>query len=334
MDLFYNQWLVNHSLSWHGPTAPLYTMKDTAPRSHELVVRARRHGASPTAVVYPCSGPALAGALEAAAAGLIVPLLVGPRNQIESIADQEELDLYGCIIHDVTGAQASAGYAAELVRDGKAALLMKGSLHTDELMGVVVSRAAGLRTERRVSHVFVMDVIAHDRLLLITDAAVNIAPTLDEKRHITLNAIDVAHALGITCPHIAVLSAVESANPAIPSSLHAAALREMAKNGEIVGGVVDGPLAFDNMISTEAARLKGIDSPVSGNADILVMPGLEAGNILYKSLVYISGAIAGGVVMGAKAPIILTSRADSAHSRIASAAVACLVAQARKKSAH
>lgn len=304
-------------------------MKDTAPRSHDLVERARAGGPAPTAVVFPCSGTALSGALEAAAAGLIAPILVGPRARIEKIADEEQLDLYGCIMHDVEGEHASASHAAALVRDGKAALLMKGSLHTEELMSVVVSRDAGLRTERRVSHVFVMDVATHDRLLLISDAAVNIAPDLEAKRHITQNAIDVAHALGIARPHIAVLSAVETVNPAIPSSLHAAALRDMAKEGHIVGGVVDGPLAFDNMMSVAAARIKGIESPVSGVSDILVMPGLEAGNILYKSLVYISKAIAGGVVMGAKAPIILTSRADSAHSRMASAAVASLVARAR-----
>ena len=304
-------------------------MKDTAPRSHDLVERARAVGPAPTAVVYPCSGTALSGALEAAAAGLIAPILVGPRDRIEKIADEERLDLHGCIMHDVEGEHASAAHAAALIRDGKAALLMKGSLHTEELMSVVVSRSAGLRTERRVSHVFVMDVATHDRLLLISDAAVNIAPDLEAKRHITQNAIDVAHALGITLPHIAVLSAVETVNPAIPSSLHAAALRDMAKEGHIVGGVVDGPLAFDNMMSVTAARIKGIESPVSGVSDILVMPGLEAGNILYKSLVYISKAIAGGVVMGAKAPVILTSRADSVHSRLASAAVASLVARAR-----
>lgn len=302
-------------------------MKDTAPRSHDLVARARARGPAPTAVVYPCSGPALSGTLEAATAGLIDPVLVGPHHRIAEIAEQERLDLHGCTIHDVQGEHASAHHAASLVRDGKAMLVMKGSLHTDELMGVMVSRSAGLRTGSRVSHVFVMDVVSHDRLLLITDAAVNIAPDLEAKRHITQNAIGVAHALGIGRPHIAVLSAVETVNPAIPSSLHAAALRDMARSGQIVGGVVDGPLAFDNMISAAAAQIKGIESPVSGVADILVMPGLEAGNILYKSLVYISKAVAAGVVVGAKAPIILTSRADSAHSRIASAAVACLVAR-------
>ncbi len=303
-------------------------MKDTAPRSHDLVERARARGPAPTAVVYPCSAPALSGALEAAAAGLIAPILIGPRARIMEIAAAEKLDLYGCTLHDVEGERASARHAATLVHENKATLLMKGSLHTDELMSVIVSRDAGLRTERRISHVFVMDVATHDRLLLITDAAVNINPDLEAKRHITQNAIAVAHALGIMLPHIAVLSAMETVNPAIPSSVHAAALRDMSRDGRITGGVVDGPLAFDNTMSAAAARIKGITSPVSGIADILVMPGLEAGNILYKSLVYISKAIAAGVVMGAKVPIILTSRADSAHSRIASAAVACLVAHA------
>lgn len=208
---------------------------------------------------------------------------------------------------------------------------MKGSLHTDELMGVVVSRDAGLRTESRISHVFAMDIITHDRLLLVTDAAINIAPDLDAKRHITQNAIRVAHALNIDRPHVAVLSAVETVNPAIPSSMHAAALRDMARSGKITGGVIDGPLAFDNMISAEAARIKGIKSPVSGVADIVVVPGLEAGNILYKSLVYLSKAVAAGVVVGGKVPVILTSRADSTHSRIASAAIACLIAQSGKR---
>ncbi len=317
------------SNSESGNPTPPAPMKTAAPRSHQLVERARDRGPARTAVVYPCSEPALAGALEAAAAGLILPLLVGPRELIKQVADDARLDISGCVIEDAADAQASARRAAELARDGEAALLMKGSLHTDELMGVIVARDAGLRTERRISHVFVMDVPAHDRLLLISDAAVNIAPGLEAKRHITQNAIDVAHAIGIGQPHIAVLSAVETVNPAIPSSEHAAALRDMAKDGRITGGIIDGPLAFDNMYSAEAARIKGISSPVSGRTDILVMPGLEAGNILYKSLVYLGGAVAAGVVMGARVPVILTSRADSAHSRIASAAVACLVAHAR-----
>lgn len=302
-------------------------MKLSAPRSHDLVERARASGPAPTAVVHPCSEPALAGALEAAAAGLIAPVLIGPQRQIAAIAEAARLDLTGCVIHDAADAQASARHAAGLVRDGSVELLMKGSLHTDELMGVVVARDAGLRTERRISHVFVMDVPTHDRLLLVTDAAVNIAPGLEAKRHITQNAIAVAHALGTTRPNVAVLSAVETVNPAMPSSVDAASLRDMAREGRISGANVDGPLAFDNAISATAARIKGIDSSVSGFVDILVVPGLEAGNILYKSLVYLNHAVAAGVVMGARVPIILTSRADSADSRIASAAVACLVAR-------
>ncbi len=306
-------------------------MKDTAPRSHQLVERARARGPVPTAVVYPCSATALSGALEAAAAGLISPLLIGPQAKIREIAEREKLDLQDCSIHDTADEHASATKAAALVRENRVELLMKGSLHTDELMGVVVSRDAGLRTESRISHVFAMDIITHDRLLLVTDAAINIAPDLDAKRHITQNAIRVAHALNIDRPHVAVLSAVETVNPAIPSSMHAAALRDMARSGKITGGVIDGPLAFDNMISAEAARIKGIKSPVSGVADIVVVPGLEAGNILYKSLVYLSKAVAAGVVVGGKVPVILTSRADSTHSRIASAAIACLIAQSGKR---
>jgi len=306
-------------------------MKETAPRSHQLVERARARGAVPTAVVHPCSATALSGALEAAAAGLIAPLLVGPQAKIREIAEREKLDLQDCSIHDAADEHASASKAAAMVRENRVELLMKGSLHTDELMGVVVSRDAGLRTESRISHVFAMDIITHDRLLLVTDAAVNIAPDLDAKRHITQNAIRVAHALDIDRPHVAVLSAVETVNPAIPSSMHAAALRDMARSGQITGGVIDGPLAFDNMISAEAARIKGIESPVSGVADIVVVPGLEAGNILYKSLVYLSKAVAAGVVVGGKVPVILTSRADSTHSRIASAAIACLIARSGKR---
>lgn len=307
-------------------------MQKSAPRSYTLVQKARSHGAQATAVVYPCSQTALSGALEAADLGLIIPVLVGPRRQIQSMADEAGLDLRGCQFHDVEGERESARQSAALAREGKVSLLMKGSLHTDELMGAIIARESGLRTSKRISHVFAMEISTHDRLLLITDAAINIAPDLEAKRHITQNAIEVAHALGIARPHIGVLSAVETVNPAIPSSADAAALRDMARAGQITGGVVDGPLAFDNVISAEAARIKGIESPVSGVADILVMPGLEAGNILYKSLVYISGAVAGGVVMGARVPVILTSRADTAHSRIASAAVACLVAQAGNKS--
>lgn len=298
------------------------------PRSQQLIARARAMGAVPTAVVYPCSQDALAGALQAHAAGLITPILLGPAAEIAKVAAAGRLNLDACLIEDIADPVACAQRAAALVREEQAKALMKGSLHTDELMAVLVSRAAGLRTARRISHVFVMDVPAHDRLLLVTDAAVNIAPELRVKADIVRNAIDLAHAIGIDRPAVALLSAVETVNPGIPSSVDAAALREMAQRGEITGAILDGPLAFDNAISAEAARIKGIVSPVSGAVDILVVPALEAGNILYKSLVYLGGALAAGVVMGACVPVILTSRADSPASRTASAAVACLLAHA------
>ncbi|MEK6594861.1 MAG: bifunctional enoyl-CoA hydratase/phosphate acetyltransferase [Pseudomonadota bacterium] len=306
-------------------------MTSQHPRSQQLIARARALGTIPAAVIYPCSCDALAGALQAHAAGLITPILVGPAAQIKKIAAAGKLDLNASRIEDITDPIACAQHAAALVREGQAEALMKGSLHTDELMTVIVSRAAGLRTSRRISHVFVMDVPAHDRLLLVTDAAVNIAPELRVKADIVRNAIDLAHAIGIDEPRVALLSAVETVNPGIASSVDAAALREMAQRGEITGGIVDGPLAFDNAISAQAARIKGIVSPVCGAVDILVVPALEAGNILYKSLVYLGGALAAGVVMGARVPVILTSRADSPASRTASAAVASLLAHAARQ---
>jgi len=299
-------------------------------RSQLLIARARALGPVPTAVVYPCSRDALAGAMQARAAGLITPILIGPQARMADIAAAEQIDLGTCEIEDVAEPAAAAQRAAAMVGEGRVEALMKGSLHTDELMSVIVSRAAGLRTARRLSHVFVMDVPGHEKLLLITDAAVNIAPDLKVKADIVRNAIDVAHAIGIAEPRIALLSAVETVNPGIPSTVDAAALREMAQRGEISGGILDGPLAFDNAISAEAARIKGISSPVSGKVDILVVPALEAGNILYKSLVYLGGAVAAGVVLGARVPVILTSRADSPESRTASAAVACLIAHERR----
>ncbi|HSN42147.1 MAG TPA: bifunctional enoyl-CoA hydratase/phosphate acetyltransferase [Burkholderiales bacterium] len=302
-------------------------------RSQHLIARARALGAIPTAVIYPCSRDALAGALQAHAAGLIAPVLIGPRAQIAAIAAAEKLDLGTCRVEDVAGPVAASQRAAAMAGEGHVEALMKGSLHTDELMSVLVSRTAGLRTARRISHVFVMDIPDHDRLLLITDAAINIAPDLRVKADIVRNAIDAAHAIGIAEPRVALLSAVETVNPDIPSTVDAAALREMAQRGEIKGGIVDGPLAFDNAISAEAARIKGISSPVSGAVDILVVPALEAGNILYKSLVYLGAALAAGVVLGTRVPVILTSRADSPASRIASAAVACLLAHQRRQEA-
>ncbi|MGZ5093137.1 MAG: bifunctional enoyl-CoA hydratase/phosphate acetyltransferase [Burkholderiales bacterium] len=294
-------------------------------KSERLVAQACAQGAVPTAVIYPCSSGALQGALESAEAGLIEPLLVGPRAEIQRIADAHGLDLTGVPILDVAAPLDAAYRAAALVREGRVRVLMKGSLHTDELMKAVASRSARLLTPRRVSHVFVMDVPTHERLLFIADAAVNVAPKLRVKRDITQNAIDCAHATGIVTANVAVLSAIESVNDAIPSTIDACALRDMAQRGEIVGGIVEGPLAFDNAISAQAADIKGIETRVAGKVDVLIVPGIEAGNILYKSLVYLSDAIAAGVVMGLRAPVVLTSRADTAASRVASAAVACLL---------
>jgi len=300
-------------------------------RSKQLIGKARKLGAIATAVVYPCSADALAGALDAAGAGLIEPTLIGPRADIRARAKALRRALGKTPIIDVATPVTAAQVAAELARSGQTEALMKGSLHTDELMGVVVSREAGLRTGRRISHVMVMDVPAYPRLLMITDAAVNIAPDLDLKRDIVQNAIDLAHALGIAAPRVAILSAVETVNPDIPSTLDAAALTAMAGNGGITGGIVDGPLAFDNAISAKAARIKGITSPVAGRVDILVVPTLEAGNMLYKQLVWLSDALAAGVVIGARVPLILTSRSDSPASRTVSAAVACLWAHQCRK---
>ena len=305
-------------------------MTRTHPRSRQIVATARKLGALTTAVVYPCSAGALAGALDAADVALIKPILIGPRDLLRALARTLQRPLGRVHNIDVAEPVAAARAAAALVCAGECNLLMKGSLHTDELMGVVVSRAAGLRTDRRVSHAFVMDVPTHNRLLLITDAAINIAPQLKTKRDIVQNAITLAQTLGIARPRVAILSAVETVNPHIPSTLDAAALTKMALDGEITGGIVEGPLAFDNAISAKAARVKGITSAVSGRVDILVVPGLEAGNMLYKQLVYLSNAIAAGVVLGARVPVILTSRADSAASRTVSAAVACIYAHARR----
>ncbi len=300
-------------------------------RPELLIARARALGPVSTAVIYPCSRDALAGAMQAQIAGLITPILIGPQALIRDIAAAENIDLGSCKIENVAEPGAAARRAAAMVHEGCAEVLMKGSLHTEELMSVIVSQAANLRTARRISHVFVMDVPGHDRLLLITDAAINIAPDLMVKADIVRNSIDVAHTIGVAEPRIALLSAIETVNSAISSTVDAAALRDMAQRGEITGGIVDGPLAFDVAISLEAARIKGVTSPVSGEVDILVVPGLEAGNILYKSLVYLGAALAAGVVLGARVPMILTSRADSPASRIVSTAVASLIAHRHRK---
>ena len=279
-----------------------------------------------TAVAHPCDETSLRGALEAAEAGIIVPILVGPKEKIRSLAKSLDLDIEGLDIVDVPDSQAAAGKAVELVRSGKAELLMKGSLHSDELLGAVTKRETGLRTARRISHVFVMDVPTHPQTLFITDAAVNIAPDLLAKRDIVQNAIDLYAGLGLGTPKVAILSAVETVNPGIPSTIDAAALCKMAERGQITGGELDGPLAFDNAISPEAARIKGIKSPVAGQAQILVVPDLEAGNMLAKNLSFLSRADAAGIVLGARVPIILTSRADNVRTRMASCAVAMLLA--------
>jgi phosphate acetyltransferase len=287
----------------------------------------------PTAVAHPCDRSSLEGAVEAARLGLIAPILVGPRARIEALAKECGLDLSGCRLVDAPHSHAAAAAAVQLVREGQAEALMKGSLHTDELMAEVVRRDTGLRTARRVSHCFVMDVPGHDQPLVISDAAVNIAPTLEEKADILQNAIDLAHALRAKEVRVAILSAMETVNPKVPSTVEAAALCKMVDRHQITGALVDGPLALDNAINLEAARIKKIDSPVAGRANVLLVPDLEAGNMLAKSLSFLAGADAAGIVVGARVPIILTSRADSVMTRLASCAVAALVAKARRDSA-
>ncbi len=286
-----------------------------------------------TAVAHPCDESSLSGAVDAAKLGLIKPILVGPKQKIEAVAKAARLDISGYELVDAPHSNAAAARAVELVRAGKAEALMKGSLHTDELMAEVVKKDTGLRTARRISHCFVMDVPSHPDALIISDAAVNIAPTLEAKVDIVQNAIDLAHALRAPEVRVAILSAMETVNPNVPSTVEAAALCKMADRGQITGAVLDGPLALDNAISPEAARIKKIVSPVAGRANVLIVPDLESGNMLAKSLSFLAGADSAGIVLGAKVPIILTSRADSSMARLASCAVAALVAQARRESA-
>ena len=308
---------------------------ESMPRKHEkyerLIARCKSFPATPTAVAHPCDESSLRGTVDAAKAGLIAPILVGPRARIEALAKQHGLDISKLEIVDTPHSEASAATAVALVREGRAEALMKGSLHTDELMGAVVKRDTGLRTARRVSHCFVMDVPGHADALIITDAAVNIAPTLKDKVDIVQNAIDLAHDLGLDDVRVAILSAMETVNPDVPSTLEAAALCKMADRKQITGAVLDGPLALDNAISPEAAKIKKIESPVAGRANVLVVPDLEAGNMLAKSLSFLAGADAAGIVLGARVPIILTSRADSVMTRLASCAIAALVANARRQ---
>jgi phosphate acetyltransferase len=285
-----------------------------------------------TAVVHPCDESSLRGAAEAAEARIIQPILIGPQARIRALAATVGVDVAPYQLIDTPHSHAAAAKGVEIVRKGQAKALMKGSLHTDELMAEVVDKETGLRTARRISHIFIMDVPTYAKPLFITDAAVNIVPTLADKADIVQNAIDLAHALGIACPKVAILSAVETVTSKIPSTIDAAALCKMAERGQIVGGVVDGPLAFDNAISLDAAAVKHIKSPVAGNADILIVPDMEAGNLLVKELTFLANADAAGIVLGARVPVILTSRADSVRARMASCAIAALYENARRKS--
>jgi len=296
-----------------------------------LLARCERLDPIPTAVAHPCEATALSGAVEAYQRGLIMPLLVGPAASIEKTAASAGIDLKKLEIIDVPHSHAAAEKAVALIREGRAEILMKGSLHTDELMGAVVSRDGGLRTARRISHVFLMDVPTYHKPLVITDGAINIAPTLEDKIDICQNAIDLAISLGVERPKVAILAAVEIVTSKMPATIDAAALCKMADRGQIKNGILDVPLAFDNAISKEAAETKGIQSPVAGDPDILLAPDLEAGNMLAKQLSFLANADSAGMVLGARVPIILTSRADSVRSRIASCAVAVLVAHARRK---
>ena len=307
-----------------------------APKRHDkydrLIAVASKHPPMATAVAHPCDAVSLESAVEAARLGLLRPILVGPPARVLDVAARAGLDIGSLDLVESRHSHDSAAKAVELVRAGRAEGLMKGSLHTDELMGAVVGRDAGIRTARRISHCFVMDVPAHDQALIISDAAVNIAPTLEDKVDIVQNAIDLAHALGIAEVRVAILSAMETVNPRVASTVEAAALCKMADRGQITGALLDGPLALDNAISPHAAAIKHIVSPVAGKANVLIVPDLEAGNMLAKSLSFLAGADAAGIVLGARVPIILTSRADSLLTRLASCAVAVLVAAARRAS--
>jgi phosphate acetyltransferase len=316
------------------PPLPDVPMPPAAPSKYDRLIASATSGEPAiTVVAHPCDEGSLRGAVEALAIGLIVPVLVGPEAKIRTVAAEHGLSLEGCTLVDAPHSHAAAAQAVALIRAGKGELLMKGSLHTDELMREVTASATGLRTARRVSHVFIMDVPGHAETLFITDAAINIFPTLDDKRDIVQNAIDLWAGIGLGVPRVAILSAVETVTTKIPSTIEAAALCKMADRGQITGGLVDGPLAFDNAIDPEAARIKGIVSAVAGCAQILVVPDLEAGNMLAKNLIFLAHADAAGIVVGARVPIVLTSRADSVRSRLASCAVASLYARALRRAA-
>ena len=316
------------------------TLEAIAPAAHppeskyeRLVAKAKQVAAAPTIVVHPCDESSLRGPVEAAALGIIKAILVGPAAKIKKVAAEHGIKISDFQVIDAPHSEAAAERAVELVHEGKGELLMKGSLHTDELMRAVTNSKTGLRTARRISHVFIMDVPTYPETLFVTDAAINIAPDLDAKRDIIQNAVDLFTQVGLGVPRVAILSAVETVTSKIPSTIDAAALCKMADRGQITGGVLDGPLAFDNAIDVEAAKIKGIKSEVAGRAQILVVPDLEAGNMLAKNLAYLAKADSAGIVLGARVPVVLTSRADSPRARMASCAVATLYADARRRRA-
>ena len=279
------------------------------------------------AVVHPCDALSLGGAMDARDAGIIIPVLVGPQARLQAVAAEGGISLAGCEIVDAPHSHAAAAAAACMAGKGEVQALMKGSLHSDEYLGAILAPNVGLRTERRLTHCFIMETASYPRPFIITDAAINIAPTLDDKADIVRNAIDLAHVIGVAQPRVAILAAVETVNARMPATLDAAALCKMADRGQITGGLLDGPLAFDNAVSPEAARVKGIQSEVAGHADVLVVPDLESGNMLAKQLEYLGGADSAGIVMGARVPVVLTSRADSRQTRLASCAIALMLAQ-------
>ena len=316
------------------------TLTAIAPADHppeskyeRLVAKAKQVAAASTIVVHPCDESSLRGPVEAAALGIIKPILVGPAARIKKVASEHGIKISDFQVIDAPHSEAAAERAVELVHEGKGELLMKGSLHTDELMRAVTNSKTGLRTARRISHVFIMDVPTYSETLFVTDAAINISPDLDAKRDIIQNAVDLFTQVGLGTPRVAILSAVETVTAKIPSTIDAAALCKMADRGQITNAILDGPLAFDNAISPEAAKIKGIQSPVAGQAQILVVPDLEAGNMLAKNLIFLSKADSAGLVLGARVPVVLTSRADSVRSRMASCAAAVLYAAARRKTA-
>jgi phosphate acetyltransferase len=316
------------------------SLKAIGPASHppeskyeRLIAKAKQVAAAQTIVVHPCDESSLRGPAEAAELGIIAPILVGPAAKIKKVAAEHGIEIGRFQIVDAPHSEGAAERSVELIHEGKGELLMKGSLHTDELMRAVTNSKTGLRTARRISHVFIMDVPTYPETLFVTDAAINIFPDLDAKRDIIQNAVDLFTQVGLGVPRVAILSAVETVTLKIPSTIDAAALCKMADRGQITGAILDGPLAFDNAISPEAAKIKGIQSPVAGKAQILVVPDLEAGNMLAKNLIFLSKADSAGLVLGARVPVVLTSRADSVRSRMASCAAAVLYAAARRSTA-